>query len=162
LDADQAEMVARELDARPSVWEPTNETGLRDLAIAASGSQEAMLAQAILDLSAEIVRIRARMLQPDATACTVDVVELSGGGGRMLTRLPMKADDRLEILFEPDDDLPPIRALLRIVHAYEDPGHGYGFAFQSIHARDRDRLIRLIYQLQRRALREAHREEAPA
>ena len=63
---------------------------------------EAMLAQAILDLSNQIVLLRAKLADPDPALFAVQVLELSGGGGRLSTRLPLKVEDRLEIRFEPD------------------------------------------------------------
>ena len=108
LDEEQATLLEQELGLRPSVWEPANEVTLRDLVVNAAGTREAVLAQAILDIASELVRLRTRLEPSDPSFCEVDVVELSGGGGRLLTRLPMNVGDLLEIRFAPDDELPPL------------------------------------------------------
>lgn len=147
LDHEQASALDVELRLRPSVWEPQNEEGLRQLAYASSGGQEALLARAILDLTGEIVRLRAQLADPDRELRQVDVVELSRGGGRLITPLLLRPDDRLEIRFEPiAAGMPPVRALIRIVHRYEGPDPGFGFAYDAIHPHDRDRMDRLIDQ----------------
>jgi hypothetical protein len=95
------------------------------------------------------VRLRAQLADPDRELRQVDVVELSRGGGRLITPLLLRPEDRLEIRFEPiDEGMPPIRALIRVVHRYEAPDPGFGFAYEAIHPHDRDRLDRLIDQAQ--------------
>jgi hypothetical protein len=148
LDDEKAAALDVELRLRPSVWEPQNEETLRQLAYGSGGGHnEALLARAILDLTAEIVRLRAQLADPDRELRQVDVVELSRGGGRLITPLLLRPEDRLEIRFEPiDEGMPPVRALIRIVHRFEGPDPGFGFAYEAIHPHDRDRIDRLIDQ----------------
>ena len=157
LDLERAAALDVELRLRPSVWEPQNEESLRQLAYGGDGGREALLARAILDLTGEIVRLRAQLADPDRELRQVDVVELSRGGGRLITPLLLRPEDRLEIRFEPiDEGMPPIRALIRIVHRFEGPDPGFGFAYEAIHPHDRDRMDRLIDQAQCRTAADSH------
>jgi hypothetical protein len=144
LDEEQAAALERELRSRPSVWQAAGESKLRDLAHSAPGSPAALLAETILDLSAEIARLHAKQAAPDRDLRQVDVLELSADGGRLATPLPLRPEDLLEIRFEPDrESVSPIQALIRIVHRCDQPEPAFGFTYVAIHNDDRARLRRL-------------------
>jgi hypothetical protein len=157
IDEQEAARLEREILARPSVWGPSGEAGLRELAGSAAAGPSPLLAQALLEISRQVVRLQARFGDSGGPMETAEVGELSGGGGNLATPLLLRRGDRLELRFEDDDDdAPPVRALASVVHEGGPPPGRYGFHFDAIHSADRDRLIRFIYQVQRRALRTAH------
>lgn len=160
--------VDEDLDARrelilraPSVWSPSNENALREMVAGDSGEANSRLAQAILDLSAQLVRLQTRMEAGGRAMTDVRVIEISGGGGQIEAPLPLQVGDRLEMRFDTTDEaVPPIRALIEILHT-KGEGQAFGFRFDALHPADQDRLIRWIYQLQRVALRNTGDEEVP-
>jgi hypothetical protein len=157
IDEQEAARLEREILARPSVWAPSGEAGLRELAGSAAGGPSPMLAQALLEISRQVVRLQARLGDSEGPMEPAEVGELSGGGGQLATPLLLHRGDRLELWFEDDDDdAPPVRARASVVHEGGPSPGRFGFHFDAIHPADRDRLIRFIYQVQRRALRTAH------
>ena len=154
VDEEQATEMKRSFGSRPSVWKLRDESTIRSLASQSGVDRQAVLAQAVLELAAQVVRLQAQIQQTDEPMHPATIVQLSGGGGQMSTPLPIKLGDKLEVHFQDDERTPPIHALVEIVHARGTPG-GFGFRFEAIHPHDHDRLIRLIYQIQREALREA-------
>jgi hypothetical protein len=160
LDPQRAERLRADILSHPSVWAPTDASALRDLAATGGSGHEAVLAQSILELATQLVRLRNRMSRGDGPVCRATLVQLSGGGGQLEGDLPLDAGDLFELRFDDDDHngMPPLTALGRVIHRTE-PQAGVGFCFESIHARDQELLIRAIYMLQRRALRESGRTD---
>ena len=66
---------------------------------AASGA-EALLAQAILELSGEVRRLRSRVRDTNPLETPATVTDLSGSGCRILTPLVLAHRDWIEIRFE--------------------------------------------------------------
>lgn len=155
LDEPRAEALRREILARQTVWAPGNETALRDMAASGQAGPESLLAQAILELAEQIARLQAKVLGPPEPVKRATIVQLSGGGGRLTSPLPLERGERLELRLD-GEEVHPIRMLIRVVHDHGADGHG--FVFEAIHPRDQDRLVRLIYGLQRQGLRETHLE----
>lgn len=160
LDSERAERLRAEISSHPSVWAPTDATALRDLAVTGGSGHEAVLAQSILELAAQLVRLRNRLSHGDGPVCRATVVQISGGGGQLEGELPLDSGDLFELRFDDDDDygIPPLLTLGRVIHR-TSPEAGVGFCFESIHPRDQELLIRAIYTLQRRALRESGRPD---
>lgn len=153
VDPARAEQLRDIIRSRPSVWAPTNESSLRDLAHTGSVGPESMLAQAVLELSAQIVRLRSRVLESEAPVLAATIQQISGGGGQLECDMALSKGDRLEVMFQDSDDgIPPIRALIEIVHN-STKAVGVGFRYDVIHPHDEKLLMRMIYQLQRQALR---------
>jgi hypothetical protein len=151
LDDERAARLRAEIGERASVWTPSSLSGLRDLAAGSTPGAATTLAQSILEVAAVVARLRAR--SGDGSAVEATIVQLSGGGGRLVCDFPLAADDLIELRLDDDDPaVPPLRALVRVVHRGDD-GKEIGFAFESIHPRDQDLVMRLIYGLQRRSLR---------
>jgi hypothetical protein len=153
LDAVRAARLAAEAAERPSVWAPASLAALRDLAAGSAPGPSATLAQAILEIAGEVARLRARAADGPSPVQEATIVQLSGGGGRLLCAFPLAIDDLIELRLDDDDPaVPPLRVLARVVHRADD-GSGVGFAFEALHPRDHDLVMRLIYGLQRRSLR---------
>lgn len=150
LDEEAVEQLRVELLTAPSVWSPGDEGSLREI-VAGASAEEAVLARGILDLANQFVRLKAMIEKPPGDTTEVDVSQLSGGGGKLHCAAPLRQDDLLEIRYL-GEEIPPVRAMIRIVHVHGDE---FGYTYEAIHAGDKDKLIRLIYQLQRVALREA-------
>ena len=150
---EQAEGMKISFAASPSVWKLTDESTIRSLAGQSGGDRSAVLAQAVLELATLVARLQARLQDTGEPMHPATIVQLSGGGGQISTPMPIKLGDKLEVHFRDDDRTPPIHALVEILHAHGHSG-GFGFRFEAIHPHDHDRLIRLIYQIQREALRE--------
>ncbi|ANM30512.1 hypothetical protein ABI59_14420 [Acidobacteria bacterium Mor1] len=140
---------------RPSVWAPREESALREITLTGSGV-EAILAGSLLEVSEQIVHIRTA-LQAQGPSSPATLLQLSGGGGLLSTELMPELDSEIDLQLDaPEQGAPPIRCIARIVH--RDPPDVYGFAFAAIHPRDQERLIRYLYTLQRRSIREHRRE----
>lgn len=153
LDAERANNVREIIRSRPSVWTPANESTLRDIANSGSVGPESLLAQAVLELSEQIVQLRSRVLEADAPVKAATIQQISGGGGQLECGMALTKGDRLEVLFQDGEDgIPPIRALIEIVHN-STKAQGAGFRYDAIHPHDEKILMRMIYQLQRQALR---------
>jgi len=152
LDEERAERLRAETRDRASVWAPSSQSAIRDLASGSAPGPAATLAQAILEITAEVARMRARVTRGARAVHEATLVQLSGGGGRLVCGFPLAMDDMIEFQLDDDDlDVPPIRALGKVVHCGEDGT--VGFSFESMHPRDQDLVMRLIYGLQRRNLR---------
>jgi len=162
LDEDELESAMVGLAAAPSVWSPSGESGLRDLVGSAAGTSEALLAQAVLDLTEQIVHLRSGLAQRDEPASyPARLLELSGGGGRLRTDLPLQSGETLELRIDDEPDgPPPVRCVIEVVRPVDDTPRCYGFRFHTMHPRDKDRMIRLIYSLQRMTIRRSHGDEA--
>lgn len=158
VDPAHEDRTRAEILERASVWSPANEGTLRELASSGHG-HEAQLAAALLDACAQIVTLRARIGQGGGPMQAAEIRQISGGGGKMSTSLLLEAGAVLDLRLDPADDAPPIRTLVEIVHVDGSAEAPYGFRFAEIHAGDRERLIRFVYLLQRRALRRAAHEE---
>ncbi len=156
VSGDEIRDLEQQLALRPSVWAPTDESRLRDLASSTAAGTDGILAQALLDVAAEIVLLRSRVLDLGGPMDTGTITQLSGGGGQLVASALLDLGQDLELrLDDYEQGLPPIRALVKVVHRRGEVPDAYGFRFEVIHARDQDRLIRFIYQLQRQAIREA-------
>ncbi len=156
LDGPRAERLRQELCIGASVWAPTNDNSIRELANGGAIGPEAILAQAVLELTAQVVRLH-EQLDGNAPVKTGWISQLSGGGGRLECDFGVDMGDQLEMRFTDDegDDIPPIRALIEIVHKV--PGEeSCGFRFSAIHPHDQKLLMGLIYRIQRRELRRSH------
>ena len=154
LEAEEAAALQEILEEKATVWAPSHEKVLLDMATAGTSDREAMLAQAVLDLSEQIVKLRSHLVNSAGPMQSGAVQELSGGGGRLATKLLLEQDTLLDLsLLSGDEDCPPIRIIARIVHRNSSPPSDYGFKFEVINPQDHDRIIRYIYQIQRRALR---------
>ena len=155
LEPDSASRLLELLERKPSVWAPSQESALRNLAISGTSDREAILAQAVLDLAGQVVTLRSRLIDATGPMQSGTILELSGGGGRLSTEPLLDLDTLLELRLPSDEDgCPPVRALVRIVHRDPKPPGSYGLKFEGIHPQDQDRIIRYIYQVQRSALRE--------
>ena len=150
LDEKEAEALKTELARAASVWAPMDEASLREM-MNGTSPEEAILARGLLDLSDQFVRLKATIERQPQNTVQVEVIQISGGGGRFTCPAPIGEDELLEIRYT-GDEIPPVKALIRVVHVHED---SLGFKYEKIHPRDKDRLIRLVYRLQRLALREA-------
>jgi hypothetical protein len=151
LDDARAALLAKALLERPSVWTPTGLAVLRDLASGSAPGPSTTLAQAVLETTVEIARLASRQENGTSALHEATIVQLSGGGGRLATPFPLDVDDRIELSFDDDDpEIPPVRALARVVHRHED---SIGFSSEVLHPRDQELVVRAIYGLQRRSLR---------
>jgi hypothetical protein len=161
LDREQAEELEEQLLEKPSVWTLSSENELMKLADGSQSGDEALLAGAILDLCRQVERLGHRQYEAVGPSEVGTVVQLSGGGMLFSTQYHMKEGDLLDIrLLDETMEAPPIRALAEIVHQRGAPPNRYGLRFNTIHPLDKERLIRYIYQLQRRELRRASLEKA--
>ena len=124
-----------------------------------------MLARAVLELSEQVVRLRSRVFSTADSTLPATIVQLCGGGGQLTCPTSFPSGQLLELTLQDDDDgTPPVRAIVEIIHqqgvAHIRGGvevlHGQGFRLAVIHDLDQDRLMRLIYSLQRRAIHAAH------
>ena len=154
LEAGEATTLREILEEKATVWAPSHEKVLLDLATAGTSDREAMLAQAILDLSDQVVKLRSKVMDSAGPMQSGMVQELSGGGGRLSTELLLEEDVLLDLAFlSGNQECPPIRMIARIVHRDSSPPSHYGFKFEAINPQDHDRIIRYVYQIQRRTLR---------
>lgn len=163
LEPDEASEVSKEILTAPTVWAPSGEAEIRNLASSAKAGPQGLLAAAILEIAEQLVVLRAAVLDQGGPMQAATLGELSGGGGQLTTELLLAQETKVDLrLDDPGSDAPPLRAVAEIVHRYGPPSGRYGFRFAAIHPSDRDRLIRYLYQLQRRALRNAHRVKGEA
>jgi c-di-GMP-binding flagellar brake protein YcgR len=89
------------------------------------------------------------------------IVQLSGSGCRISSPLMLDLGTRLEVQVEDDDSgAPPVRLVGKIVHAAGPPEGRYGLRFDGIHPADQERLIRYVYQVQRKELRKTHMQKS--
>jgi hypothetical protein len=154
LDDASAAKLREQIATRPSVWALRDELSLREIVDRTRGT-EALLAQAILDLSAQIVHLRRQLpASSGAPVWSATLRQVSGGGGMIEAEVPLDIGDLFELRFiDGDDEVPHFVALARIID--RRAAGRFGFRFEAIHPRDQEALIRLIYALQRRALRQA-------
>ncbi len=167
LESDgEAQVLARELQERPSVWSVQEETELQRLATSSASAPEAVLARALLEVAAQLQRLRYRVLRPGPPMEPARVTEISGSGLRLSTERLLQPGTRLEIQLEDDENgAPPLRLLGEVVHASGRAPAFYGVRFVAAHPADARRLLRFIYEIQRRALRGAGRrgpQQAPS
>jgi hypothetical protein len=156
LDAERAAELGEQILGRPSVWAPANEPTLRELATGGAVDAPAVLAQAVLELCEQVVHLRGRLAEPaGAAGKRATLLQLSGGGGLFVCDLALEEDDLFELRLD-DGEAPPIQALGRVIHRGGPPG-ARGFRFEAIHPRDHELLMRVIYRVQRQALRRGRR-----
>ena len=129
----------------------------------ANGSQSresSLIARALVEISREIARLRQVCDSEAWNERSVDATLecLSGSGGQLGTPAPLQRDEILLMRVLADDDgMPPIQCLIRIVAPGLEAGRS-GFSFEAIHPEDQDRLVRHVFRLQRKELRDAARE----
>jgi hypothetical protein len=156
LDERSAPIFRDRIESFPTVWAPRSEGALRDLATNQSSARDGWLAQAILDVADRLVRLESTIAAADTPGSEGWIVELSGGGGRLEIGAVYERGTMLLVSFQGEDDAPPLQVIAEIVHIVPQPPPAYGFRFASIHEADRERLIRYLYGVQRRALRASH------
>jgi hypothetical protein len=163
LDDLGADRLAERLREAPSVWAPEDEGELLKIAVRGGAGAEATLARAILGLSTQIVRLNQRVFEEAGPAEPGRLEQLSGGGGLLASGATLAPGSRLDLRLADDDpEAPPIRLLAEIVRLEPISGHLHAFRIAAIHTADRERLIRYLHGVQRRALRQASRERAGA
>ena len=160
LDPTEHDAVRRRLMNAPSVWAPSDEASLLSLAASGASGTEALLARGLLDVCDQVRRLSYRVLASVGPMEAGQVVQVSGSGCQMSTRILLRPSTCLELQIEDDDDgVPPVRVVAEVVHAEGPAGGRYGLRFNSIHPTDQERLIRYLYRMQRRTLRETHLDE---
>ena len=152
-ETELATLVADVLKA-PSVWGAEGESELRHLADSPQSGAPGLLARALLDVARQVQRMSGRLLDEGGPMNVGTVDQISGGGVRFATSALLKRGSLL-LLRLMDDRLeaPPVRVIAEVAHAGGPAPARYGLAFTTIHPADRNRLIRYVYQLQRRELR---------
>ena len=139
---------------RPSVWGLEGESELWHVADSPQSGPQGLLARAVLDLARQVQRVSGQVLDESGPMNVGSVVQLSGGGIRFATSALFSNGTILLLrLMDERMEAPPVRALAEVAHVEGEAAARYGLAFTTIHPADRERLIRYIYQLQRRALR---------
>jgi len=159
LDESRAARLAERVKSLSSVWVPTDESTLRDMAAGSVPANEALLARAMLELVDRLACLEDRLRETEGPVKPAVVSQLSGGGGLLACPLAFSVGDPFEIqLCSNADGVPPILALGRIVHrSAGEPTSG--FRFEAMHPKDQTLLMRFLYRLQREALRRSHRQE---
>jgi hypothetical protein len=160
LNPSRVEEVREKILRQPSVWATTVESTLRDMATSGSGGAEGALSRAILELSEQVVHLRSLVGEFGGPMNSVVISELSGGGGALIPDTAPEKGAILDIrIHDCEEAAPPIHFLAEVVHCKEDDPVRCGFKFTGIHPQDQDRLIRYIYKVQRKALRDAQDSE---
>ncbi len=155
---DELDAIERRLAAAPSVWSPSQQDELRKLS--AQSGTDAVLANALLEVTREFVKLQSRLTPHHPESVPATVVNLSGGGGRLVTPIDVSPGDLFEMRFLADaTGVPPVEALIEIVSSRGDSPPTHGFRLIAIHPRDKDRLIRHTYRVQRAALRKTKEME---
>jgi hypothetical protein len=159
LDRNEAEILEERILEAPSVWSPEGENELTKMADSGQSGPEGLLARAILDLSHQIGRLSHHLLTAIGPAEMGTISQISGGGAQFSTQYLLEEGSLLDIRLVDDElEAPPVRAIAEVVHVRGAPPSRYGIAFKTIHPVDNERLIRYIYQVQRRQLRQASLE----
>lgn len=154
--ADEIEALAEKVRAATEIWSPEGESELRKLADGPLSGSEGALARAILSLGRQVERLTHRLMDDGGPMEVGNIVELSGGGALFVTGAVLDPGSVLDFRVVDDEgDAPPMRVLARVVHISGPPPRQYGLRFEEIHPVDRERLIRYVYQIQRRELRKA-------
>ncbi len=92
----------------------------------------------------------ARLLQPEeeATLLTGKILDLSGGGILLEVETDCRPGDQLLLTIHlPDGEMKCLGEVRRILG--KDGSHAYGIQFLLIGEKDRDRIVRYIFQMQR-------------
>lgn len=156
VEADAVELLEAQLAEAPSVWAPEGERALVDLASSTGTGNDALIAKAILDITRQIRRLRTSVRNPGGPMEVGLLSQVSGGGARLETSLPLDAGVCLDLrLLDDESEPPPVRALAEVIHGVGLPPGAYGLKFRAMHRSDTERLIRYIYRIQRRELRRA-------
>ncbi|MCP3979386.1 MAG: hypothetical protein GY716_08660 [bacterium] len=128
---------------------------LIDLASTGS-SNEAMLARAVLGLARQVGRLSHSVFDSTGPNAVGTLHQLSGGGGLLSSSAALQPGEQLDLrMWDEDPQVPPIRMLAEIVRVDHPTPGPFPLRFTAIHPQDRERLIRYLYEVQRRALREA-------
>jgi len=157
LDEQAFKGLSKKLLTHASVWAPSEEKSLIDLATAGRSQPNGMLARAILDISAQVQRLSYRVLEPDVAMERAELAELSAKGCRLGSPLMLERGSLLEMrILDDGTGVPPVRVGAEVVHTDGAAPARYGVRFVIAHPTDIERLIRYIYQRQRETLRSSH------
>ena len=156
VSEESAAEVERKLLDAPSVWNVQGEGELLKLASGAGSGTEGALAGALLDIARQVGRLTHRLLDSSGPMEVGTFTQLAENGARFATHMLLDPGALLDIRMMSDDaDVPPVRLLAEVRHVQGGAPARYGLCFRAIHPRDRERLIRYLYEIQRRELRRA-------
>lgn len=160
VNPSRAEEIRDVILQQPSVWAPSVESALRDMATSGAAGSEGVLSRAILELADQVVHLKSLLGESGGPMRPVEVSELSGGGGALILDAVPEQGALMDVrLHDVAEQPPPVRFLAEVVHIQKDNPLRCGIKFVAIHPQDQDRLIRYVYQVQRRALRGSQKDQ---